>query len=88
MYLLTKKFSVMKNVNQDVFASFADAQMSKEEMKMVKGGNDCYSESEVQFLMGANSWNRSEAIYTLELACKYAITATRLPRKDINDTIR
>ncbi|TAG87275.1 MAG: hypothetical protein EAZ20_10890 [Bacteroidetes bacterium] len=28
----------MKNVNQDVFASFADAQMSKEEMKMVKGG--------------------------------------------------
>ncbi|TAG03982.1 MAG: hypothetical protein EAZ44_05450 [Cytophagia bacterium] len=29
---------ILESVKNDVFGSFADAQMSKEEMKMVKGG--------------------------------------------------
>ncbi|TAE47295.1 MAG: hypothetical protein EAY69_06855 [Cytophagales bacterium] len=44
VYLLTIKIiflmKTLESVKNDVFASFADAQMSKEEMKMVRGGKN------------------------------------------------
>ncbi len=34
----------------------------------------CYTQEEVLLLMNANGWSKQEAVYVLELSCKYPVT--------------
>ncbi|NJK82750.1 MAG: hypothetical protein HC912_02010 [Saprospiraceae bacterium] len=65
-----------------LFEKFKDYALTKEQASQVSGGNDCdksISDEDVKFLASLNpgmpNW---QAYHLLMLACKHAVTATRL----------
>ncbi|TAG04901.1 MAG: hypothetical protein EAZ44_04090 [Cytophagia bacterium] len=71
----------LESVKNDVFASFADAQMSKEEMKMVKGGGNyiCFSGPNKNSLRGYPM----EQNYASQADADNACAASRAGREEV-----